>query len=157
MRTSVTEFDKAIINSQPDFDERKTRADFRKVIPNLKTVVFHCFDPRVTSGIPYAVVKALPAQQYPGEIFEFVDEHGERPVAPRGSHALLVGRKTRVLAPFRVPQSLRSASKSPRQPPPPSDSRSLSACAGRARSSDGASLGGSAPRGRRAIAPRSTN
>jgi hypothetical protein len=25
------------------------------------------------SGIPYAVAKALPAQQYPGEIFEFID------------------------------------------------------------------------------------
>jgi carbonic anhydrase len=61
MRTSVTEFDKAIISRQPDFDERKTRANFRKVIPNLKTVVIHCFGPRVTSGIPYAVAKALPA------------------------------------------------------------------------------------------------
>jgi carbonic anhydrase len=80
MRASVTEFDKAIINRQPDFDGRKTRADFRKVIPNLKTVVIHCFDPRVTSGIPYAVAKALPAQQYPGEIFEFVDEHGKKQV-----------------------------------------------------------------------------
>jgi hypothetical protein len=85
MRTSVTEFDKAIISRQPDFDERKTRANFRKVIPNLKTVVIHCFDPRVTSGIPYAVAKALPGQQYPGEIFEFVDEHGKKQVAPRGS------------------------------------------------------------------------
>ena len=39
--------------------------------------------------------------------------------------------------------------------PPPSDSRPWSACAGRARSGDGASLGGSAPHGRRAIVSRS--
>lgn len=41
-----------IINRLPRLDERKTRADFRKVTPKLCTVVIHCFDPRATSGIP---------------------------------------------------------------------------------------------------------
>ena len=49
-----------------------------KVIPNLKTVVVHCFDPRVTGGIPTAVAKALPGQIYPEEVFEFVGEGGKK-------------------------------------------------------------------------------
>jgi hypothetical protein len=73
-------------------------------------------------------------------------------------HARLIGRKTRVLAPLRMPQSLGTARPDPpRRRHPPSDSRPWSACAGRARSGDGASLAGSAPRGRRATAPRSTS
>jgi hypothetical protein len=72
--------DKAIISRQPNFDERKIRSEFRKVIPNLKTVVVHCFDPRVTRGIPPAVAKALPGQIYPGEVFEFVDEDGKKKI-----------------------------------------------------------------------------
>ena len=71
MTSTVELYDKAIISRQPNFDERKTRSEFRKVIPNLKTVVVHCFDPRVTGGIPPAVAKALPGQVYPGEVFEF--------------------------------------------------------------------------------------
>ena len=74
MSQSIEAFDKAIISRQPGFDELKVRSDFRKVIPNLKTVVVHCFDPRVTGGIPPAVAKALPGQIYPGEVFEFVDD-----------------------------------------------------------------------------------
>jgi hypothetical protein len=62
MTSTVELYDKAIISRQPNFDERKTRSEFRKVIPNLKTVVVHCFDPRVTGGIPPAVAKALPAR-----------------------------------------------------------------------------------------------
>ena len=46
MTSTVELYDKAIISRQPNFDERKTRSEFRKVIPNLKTVVVHCFDPR---------------------------------------------------------------------------------------------------------------
>jgi len=65
MTSTVELYDKAIISRQPNFDERKTRSEFRKVIPNLKTVVVHCFDPRVTGGIPPAVAKALPGQVYP--------------------------------------------------------------------------------------------
>ncbi len=72
----AAKFDAGIINRQPGYDERKVRTDFRKVIPNLKTVVIHCFDPRVTSGIPYAVADALPGQEYPGDIFEFTDDEG---------------------------------------------------------------------------------
>jgi hypothetical protein len=67
MTSTVELYDKAIISRQPNFDERKTRSEFRRVIPNLKTVVVHCFDPRVTGGIPPAVAKALPGQVYPGE------------------------------------------------------------------------------------------
>lgn len=79
--TSTAElYDKAIISRQPNFDERKTRSEFRKVIPNLKTVVVHCFDPRVTGGIPPAVAKALPGQVYPGEVFEFVGEDGKKKI-----------------------------------------------------------------------------
>jgi len=51
MTASIEAYDKAIVNRQPNFDERKTRSEFRKVIPNLKTIVVHCFDPRVTGGI----------------------------------------------------------------------------------------------------------
>jgi len=78
MTSTVELYDKAIISRQPNFDERKTRSEFRKVIPNLKTVVVHCFDPRVTGGIPPAVAKALPGQIYPGEVFEFVVVAGGR-------------------------------------------------------------------------------
>jgi len=80
MTSSIESFDKAIIRRQPNFNERKTRSKFRKVIPNLKTVVVHCFDPRVTGGIPPAVAKALPGQIYPGEVFEFVGEEGKKNV-----------------------------------------------------------------------------
>jgi hypothetical protein len=38
-RQITAEYDKHIITRQPDFDERKTRADFRKLIPNLRTVI----------------------------------------------------------------------------------------------------------------------
>jgi carbonic anhydrase len=78
MSQSIEAFDKAIISRQPGFDELKVRSDFRKVIPNLRTVVVHCFDPRVTGGIPPAVAKALPGQIYPGEVFEFVDDDGKK-------------------------------------------------------------------------------
>jgi carbonic anhydrase len=78
MSQSIEAFDKAIISRQPGFDELKVRSDFRKVIPNLKTVVVHCFDPRVTGGIPPAVAKALPGQIYPGDVFEFVDDDGKK-------------------------------------------------------------------------------
>ena len=80
MTSTVELYDKAIISRQPKFDERKTRSEFRKVIPNLKTVVVHCFDPRVTGGIPPAVAKALPGQVYPGEVFEFVGEDGKKKI-----------------------------------------------------------------------------
>ena len=80
MASTVELYDKAIISRQPNFDERKTRSEFRKVIPNLKTVVVHCFDPRVTGGIPPAVAKALPGQVYPGEVFEFVGEDGKKKI-----------------------------------------------------------------------------
>lgn len=80
MTTPIEAYDKAIISRQPGFDERKVRSEFRRVIPNLKTVVVHCFDPRVTGGIPPAVAKALPNQSYPGELFEFVDESGKKQI-----------------------------------------------------------------------------
>jgi carbonic anhydrase len=35
MTSTVELYDKAIISRQPNFDERKTRSEFRKVIPNL--------------------------------------------------------------------------------------------------------------------------
>lgn len=75
-REITDEYNKHILNRQGDYDEKQTRADFRKVIPKLRTIVIHCFDPRVTSGIPYAVADALPGQDYPGEIFQFTDDHG---------------------------------------------------------------------------------
>ena len=80
MTSTVEPYDKAIISRQPNFNERKTRSEFRKVIPNLKTVVVHCFDPRVTGSIPPAVAKALPGQIYPGEVFEFVGEDGKKKI-----------------------------------------------------------------------------
>ena len=33
MTASIEVYDKAIVNRQPNFDERKTRSEFRKVIP----------------------------------------------------------------------------------------------------------------------------
>src|ERR1700731_3362474 len=71
MTSTVELYDKAIISRQPNFDERKTRSEFRKVIPNLKTAVVHCFDPRVTRGIP-------PARST--EVFEFVGEDGKKKI-----------------------------------------------------------------------------
>jgi carbonic anhydrase len=71
------ELDKDVIAARSDFDEPRTRDDFRRVVGSLRTVVIHCFDPRVTGGIPYAVADALPDQEYPGEIFEFTDDHGK--------------------------------------------------------------------------------
>ena len=87
MSQSIEAFDKAIISRQPSFDELKVRSDFRKVIPNLKTVVVHCFDPRVTGGIPPAVAKVMPGQIYPGEVFEFVDDDGNKRI---GSNTTIV-------------------------------------------------------------------
>ena len=80
MTTSIEAYDKAIISQRPGVDERKIRSEFRKVIPNVRTVVVHCFDPRVTGGIPPAVAKALPGQIYPGEVFEFVDDSGKKQI-----------------------------------------------------------------------------
>jgi carbonic anhydrase len=74
---NVFELDQYVIAAQPDFDERKTRAEFRRFVGHLRTVVIHCFDPRVTSGIPYAVADALPDQEYPGDLFETVDDAGK--------------------------------------------------------------------------------
>ncbi|WP_201359045.1 hypothetical protein [Mycobacterium paraintracellulare] len=71
------ELDSEVIAGQPDFDEPKVREEFRQVVGHLRTVVIHCFDPRVTGGIPYALAEALPGQDYPGDIFEFVDERGK--------------------------------------------------------------------------------
>jgi hypothetical protein len=68
-------------------------------------------------------------------------------------YAYLVGRKTRVLAPFRVPQHL-GTTRPDRSPAVPTIKYPSLVCAGRARSGDGATLGGSAPRGRRAIVLR---
>jgi carbonic anhydrase len=73
---ATLELDRDIINQAPDYDERKVRTEFRRVIPNLRTVVIYCFDPRVT-GIPNAVADALPGQQYPGEVFQFTDDAGK--------------------------------------------------------------------------------
>ena len=73
---ATLELDRGIINQHPDYDERKVRGQFRRVIPNLRTVVIHCFDPRVTT-IPYAVAEALPGQEFPGDVFEFVDDAGK--------------------------------------------------------------------------------
>ncbi|WP_315743651.1 MULTISPECIES: hypothetical protein [unclassified Bradyrhizobium] len=80
MTTAIEAYDKAIISQRPGVDERKIRSEFRKVIPNVRTVVVHCFDPRVTGGIPPAVAKALPGQIYPGEVFEFVDDSGKKQI-----------------------------------------------------------------------------
>jgi carbonic anhydrase len=71
------ELDRGIINQAHDYDERKVRAEFRRVIPNLRTVVIYCFDPRVTTGIPYAVADLFPDHEYPGDIFEFTDDSGK--------------------------------------------------------------------------------
>jgi carbonic anhydrase len=71
------ELDRHVIAAHPDFDEPAVREEFRRVVGNLRTVVIHCFDPRVTGGIPYAVADALPGQEFPGEIFMFVDKHGK--------------------------------------------------------------------------------
>lgn len=72
----MLDLDKEVISAKPDFDEEATRSDFRQVVGKLKTVVIHCFDPRVTTGIPYAVAEALPDQDYPGDIFEYTDRWG---------------------------------------------------------------------------------
>jgi carbonic anhydrase len=75
--SDIRELNAHVIAAQPDYDERLERERFRKVVSNLKTVLIHCFDPRVTGGIPYAVAEALPDQDYPGEIYEFTDDHGK--------------------------------------------------------------------------------
>jgi carbonic anhydrase len=80
MTVTIEEFNKAIASRQPGFDERKTRGDFRKIIPNLRTVVVHCFDPRVTGGIPPAVARTLPGQKYPGDVFRFTDDSGREQI-----------------------------------------------------------------------------
>jgi carbonic anhydrase len=73
----VFELDKYVIAAQPDFDEPKTREEFRRFVGKLKTIAIFCFDPRVTSGIPHAVAEALPDQEYPGDLFETVDDDGK--------------------------------------------------------------------------------
>ncbi|HEX3829798.1 MAG TPA: hypothetical protein VHV82_21255 [Sporichthyaceae bacterium] len=77
----MLELDQHVIAAQPDFDEPKVRDEFRRVVGKLRTVVIHCFDPRVTGGIPYAVAEALPDQDYPGDIVEFLDDHGRANLA----------------------------------------------------------------------------
>jgi carbonic anhydrase len=72
----MLELDQHVIAAQPDFDEPRVREEFRQVVGSLRTVVIHCFDPRVTGGIPYAVADALPGSDFPGDIFEFTDRHG---------------------------------------------------------------------------------
>jgi carbonic anhydrase len=71
------ELDKYVIAAQPDFDEPKTREEFRRFVGKLKTIAIFCFDPRVTNGIPHAVAEALPDQEYPGDLFETVDDDGK--------------------------------------------------------------------------------
>jgi carbonic anhydrase len=77
----MLDLDRHVIAAQHDFDEPKVRDEFRRVIGHLRTVVIHCFDPRVTGGIVYAVAEALPGQDYPGDVVEFVDDHGRTNLA----------------------------------------------------------------------------
>lgn len=76
--SEVEELNANVIAAQPDYNEPLERERFRRVVGSLKTIVVHCFDPRVTGGIPYAVADALPDQAYPGEIFAFTDEKGNQ-------------------------------------------------------------------------------
>ena len=66
MPSTVELYDKAIISRQPNFDERTARSEFRKVIPNLKTVAVHCFDPRVTEGFRLPSPRRSPARSTRG-------------------------------------------------------------------------------------------
>lgn len=75
--SEVDQLNDHVIAAQPNYDEPLERDRFRRVVGNLKTIVIHCFDPRVTTGIPYAVAETLPGQEFPGEIFEFTDDTGK--------------------------------------------------------------------------------
>ena len=75
------ELDNQVIAAQPDYDGRRVRGEFREFVGHLRTIVVHCFDPRVTGGIPYAVAEALPGQDYPGDITKFIDGNGKEQYA----------------------------------------------------------------------------
>lgn len=63
MTASTHDFDRKAFSARPDYDEPRTRREFAQLVP-LRTVVIHCFDPRV-HGIPAAVARDL-GDEYPG-------------------------------------------------------------------------------------------
>src|SRR5262245_29232937 len=57
MTASTNDFDRKAFSARPGYDEPRVRREFAQLVP-LRTVVIHCFDPRVV-GIPAAVARDL--------------------------------------------------------------------------------------------------
>ena len=66
MSVTVQNFDAYIFSKQPGYDEPAVRQEFAKAVPQLRTIVVYCYDPRVTD-IPAAVAKEF-NEVYPGTI-----------------------------------------------------------------------------------------
>ncbi len=67
-------FSEFAFNAQDGFNEPEFRKVFSKAV-QLKTIVIHCFDPRV-SEIPQAIAEHFGDEVYPGELI--LDEAGNR-------------------------------------------------------------------------------
>lgn len=74
MNLSEQNFDDYAFSKQVDYDEPSVRKAFAKGVPNLRTVVVYCYDPRA-AGVPAAVAREL-GDVYPGEIA--FDERGRK-------------------------------------------------------------------------------
>ncbi|MEM7773066.1 MAG: carbonic anhydrase [Cyanobacteria bacterium P01_A01_bin.37] len=67
-------FDAYVFSKQPNYDEPRVRQEFAKAVPQLKTVVIYCYDPRAI-GIPAAIAKELD-EVFPGDII--TDDQGNK-------------------------------------------------------------------------------
>ena len=101
-RTKV-DFSKYVFSAQPGYDEKKTRAEFAKLMP-LRTIVIYCYDPRA-AGIPAAVAEVF-GDVYPGGVVK--DDEGNEIGADTTMLTVVVagGRATDALRSITVGQHL---------------------------------------------------
>ncbi|MFG6102665.1 carbonic anhydrase [Leptothoe sp. EHU-05/26/07-4] len=66
MSSTVPNFDAYIFSKQPNYHEPTVRQELAKAVPNLRTIVVYCYDPRVIE-IPIAVAEEFD-EVYPGTI-----------------------------------------------------------------------------------------
>ena len=104
MDASQRNFDAYAFSKQAEYDEPSVRKAFAKGVPNLRTVVVYCYDPRA-AGVPAAVAKELD-DVFPGEIA--LDEGGRKVASTTSLFEVVVagGRATDALRSVTVAQHL---------------------------------------------------
>ena len=104
MDASQQNFDAYAFSKQAAYDEPSVRKAFAKGVPNLRTVVVYCYDPRA-AGVPAAVAKELD-DVFPGEIA--LDEGGRKVASTTSLFEVVVagGRATDALRSVTVAQHL---------------------------------------------------